>query len=129
MRNGNSKAILFNLARVESFLSDVLENPNEHGIIIGRLTLEDVFIFSVISRDDGEGTVGNSFLFTAVLLVNIMFIRVKNNFLITSVMFAKNLVDDRDKETYAIIHECSKTVVVWSRRVLGKIRVRVVHLH
>ncbi len=82
MRNSNSKFVFCYCARVESFLSNILKNPDEQGVIIGRLTLKDKFFLRVVFRDNGKGTVSDSFLLFAVLLVNKMLMGSKNDPLI-----------------------------------------------
>ena len=82
IRNGNNELVFGDIPRVKSFLSDVFKNSYEESIIISRLTLKDEFLLRVIVRNNRKRTIGNSFLFLTVLLVNEMLIRTKNNLLI-----------------------------------------------
>ena len=83
MRNSNCELVFGDRAGVEGFLSNILKNPDEQGVVISRLTLKDKFILRVVFRDNRKRTVSDSFLLHAVLLIKEMLIWPKNDFLIT----------------------------------------------
>ena len=62
------------------------------------------FFFRAIAVDNGERAVGDSFLFLAVLLVDEMLIRAKNNLLAARVVFSENLIDEGNEKHNAVIH-------------------------
>ena len=128
MRNSNGELILCNSTRVKSFLSDILKNPDEQGIIISRLTLKNKFILRIVIRDNGKGTVSNSLLLDTVLLVNEMLIWSENDSLIAGIMFAEDFINDRNKKLNAVIHKRPKGIIVGGRCVFVRIVVRAVHL-